>query len=34
MTKLMLDEAMKAKLLIHKSKVDQKVCLTKQMMMD
>jgi cilia- and flagella-associated protein 298 len=34
MTKMMLDEAMKAKLLIHKSKVDQKVCLTKQMMMD
>lgn len=34
MTKMMLDEAMKSKLLIHKNQVDQKVCLTKKMMMD
>lgn len=34
MTKMMLDEAMKSKLLIHKNQVDQKVCLTNKMMMD
>lgn len=33
-TKMMLDEAMKAKMLIHVSQVEKKVCLTKQMMMD
>jgi cilia- and flagella-associated protein 298 len=34
MTKMMLDESMKTKLLIHKNQVDSKVCLTKKMMMD
>jgi len=34
MTKMMLDESMKTKLLIHKNQVDQKVCLTKKMMTD
>ncbi len=34
MTKMMLDEAMKTKMLIHKSQVDNKVCLNKKMMMD
>ena len=34
MSKMMLDEAMKTKMIIHVSKVDQKVCLTKQMMTD
>lgn len=33
-TKLMLDESMKAKLIIHKGQVDNKVCLTKKAMMD
>jgi hypothetical protein len=32
MTKMMLDLAMKSKMLIHKSQVDNKVCLTKKMM--
>jgi hypothetical protein len=34
MTKMMLDESMKTKMLVHKSQVDKKVCLTKQMLMD
>ena len=34
MTKMMLDESMKTKLLIHKQQVDNKVCLSKKMMMD
>lgn len=34
MTKMMLDEAMKTKQLIHKSQVDMKVCLSKKMMID
>jgi hypothetical protein len=31
-TKLMLDEAMKTKELIHKSQVDRKVCLNMEML--
>lgn len=34
MTKKMLDEAMKTKLLIHVGQVDKKVCLNKEMMME
>jgi cilia- and flagella-associated protein 298 len=34
MTKMMLDESMKTKLMIHKQQVDNKVCLTKKMMTD
>jgi hypothetical protein len=34
MTKMMLDEATKAKLIVHKSQVDNKVCLTHKMMND
>jgi hypothetical protein len=33
-TKMMLDEATKSKMIIHVSKVDQKICITKQMILD
>lgn len=33
-SKMMMDEAMKTKMMIHKSQVDNKVCLTRKMMMD
>lgn len=32
-TKMMLDEAMKTKLMIHKNQVDNKLCLSKSMML-
>ena len=34
MTKMMLDESMKSKMMVHKSQVDKKVVLTKKIMTD